>query len=278
MIQLDRTPVGGLHDYAQSPFRLLGFLQGRQFSSPQGFKHVAQVLYNKSKSRRYVSIVFRKRVYFQNSIAQLSSEVCGARSMLVFNEIDTDRFVETFDQIQSMGLKNNQGKGDSWHHISLPNDLHQNPLAAAAIKLIVKNVLPRAEVELAIGNGDHHLTSHDLAFVMRVGVVFAGAVMQVAAAGRVGAGVEGDEFFQPAIIVLVQAAFVVVNEDTGRDMHCVYKYQALLNSTFRDAVFDVAMNVDDHPTFGYVHPEFFGVRLHRLSLLRCRHLSGFERL
>jgi hypothetical protein len=40
----------------------------------------------------------------------------------------------------------------------LPNDLHQHALAP-----------PPAEVPIAFGDSDHHLTAHDLALDVRVG-------------------------------------------------------------------------------------------------------------
>ncbi len=51
------------------------------------------------------------------------------------------------------------------------DDLDQDALAAAAVELAVEDLLPRAEVELAIGDGDHHFPAHDLALEVGVGVV-----------------------------------------------------------------------------------------------------------
>ena len=85
-------------------------------------------------------------------------------------------------------------------------------------------MFPRPQVQLAFGDCHHDFTSHDLPFVVRVGVVFASAVVQAAAAGRVGAGVEGNKVFQPAVVVLVQAAFIVIDEHTGGDVHRVRKH------------------------------------------------------
>jgi DNA-binding CsgD family transcriptional regulator len=65
-------------------------------------------------------------------------------------------------------------------------------------------------VELAVGDGDDDFAAHDLAFVVGVGVVFARAIVEIAAGGRVAAGVERDEVFEPALVVGVQAGFVVV--------------------------------------------------------------------
>jgi hypothetical protein len=44
---------------------------------------------------------------------------------------------------------------------SLPDDLHQHALAAAAVKLAVEDLLSRSEIQLARRDGRHNLTSHD---------------------------------------------------------------------------------------------------------------------
>ena len=61
------------------------------------------------------------------------------------------------------------------------------------------------------------LSPHDLAFEVRVAVVFAGSVVQVLAYRFV-----RREFFKPLIVVLVQARFVVVDENRRGDVHRVY--------------------------------------------------------
>jgi len=81
---------------------------------------------------------------------------------------------------------------------SLPDNLHQRPFLAAAIELAVKNLLPGAEIELSVGNGNHHLASHDLAFHVGVGVVLAGTVVQILRDGFV-----RGQSFEPPVIVLM---------------------------------------------------------------------------
>ena len=70
------------------------------------------------------------------------------------------------------------------------NHFDQDTLGAAAIEFAVEDLLPRAEVELAVGHSDHHLAAHHLALVMRIAVVLAGAVVMVPhGAGSNGASV-----------------------------------------------------------------------------------------
>src|SRR3954453_7988791 len=59
------------------------------------------------------------------------------------------------------------------------NDFHQDPFASPSIEFAVENLLPWPEVELSFGNGYHHLPPHDLPFQMRIGIVFAGAIVLV---------------------------------------------------------------------------------------------------
>src|SRR5271157_2878001 len=81
---------------------------------------------------------------------------------------------------------------------SFADDLHQHALLAAAVELAVKDLLPRAEVELAGGDGDHDFPAHDLALHVGVGVVFTGTVVTV---GR--DRLMRREFLQPIVIVVV---------------------------------------------------------------------------
>ena len=94
-------------------------------------------------------------------------------------------------------------------------DLDQHALAAAAIELAVENLLPRAEIELPFRNRDHDLAPHHLAFEMGVRIVFAGAIMTVMADRLV-----RSQLFEPYIVVVMQAAFVVIDEHRRGGMRC----------------------------------------------------------
>ena len=91
--------------------------------------------------------------------------------------------------------------------------------ARLAVELAVEDLFPRAEVELAVGDGDDDLAAHDLAFHVGVGVVFAGAVVMVARGRRI----EGGELLQPLLVVFVQPRLVVVDEHAGGDVHGVHQ-------------------------------------------------------
>src|SRR5207248_11635494 len=43
----------------------------------------------------------------------------------------------------------------------LPNHLHQHPLLPPPVKLVIKNMLPRPKVLLAVGDRDHNFPPQD---------------------------------------------------------------------------------------------------------------------
>src|SRR6266850_1897538 len=61
----------------------------------------------------------------------------------------------------------------------IANDFHKHALASFPIEFTIKNLFPRPQIQLALRDRDHHFASHDLALEMRIGVVFAGAIVAV---------------------------------------------------------------------------------------------------
>lgn len=59
------------------------------------------------------------------------------------------------------------------------DNFHNDAFFTPPVKLAVKNLLPRAEVELAVRDRHHYLAAHDLALQMRIRVVFAGAIVLI---------------------------------------------------------------------------------------------------
>ena len=72
----------------------------------------------------------------------------------------------------------------------MADDFDENSFAASAVEFVVEDVFPRAEVQLAVGDRYDDLAAHDLSFVVSVGVVFSGSIVQVSTLLRVCAGVE----------------------------------------------------------------------------------------
>jgi hypothetical protein len=52
---------------------------------------------------------------------------------------------------------------------------------------------------------------------MRVGVVFAGAIVLICFGG----GIERGQLFEPFFVIFMQSAFVIVDEDAGGYMRCL---------------------------------------------------------
>ncbi len=81
---------------------------------------------------------------------------------------------------------------------SFANNFHQHALSSAAIEFAIEDLLPRTEVQFALGDRDDNLASHNLPFHVRIGIVLAGTVVHVLAYRLV-----RGELFQPALVILV---------------------------------------------------------------------------
>ncbi len=90
----------------------------------------------------------------------------------------------------------------------IPDQLHQYPFAPAPIELPIENLLPRAEIETALGNCDNNFSPHDLTFQVRIAVILAGLIVAVATQRRM-----GREFLKPPSEILMESALIIINED-----------------------------------------------------------------
>ena len=141
-----------------------------------------------------------------------------------------------------------------------PNDLYEYTLVAFAVKFPVKYLLPRPEIELAVRNGDDNLAPHDRAFHMSVGVVLiAVVVILVVRFFR-------REFLKPTLKVAVQTALIVIDKHTRRDVHGVYKAQALSDSALGERGFDLWRDIDVSAPGPGIAMQFFAVMFHMRSL------------
>ncbi len=89
----------------------------------------------------------------------------------------------------------------------LADNLDQHVIAVAAVKLTVKDLFQQAKTQTAIGDGTHHIPSHDLSLQMGIPVVFARAVMATTADRIV-----RSQFLQPLLVIGGQPYFVVVHQ------------------------------------------------------------------
>lgn len=126
-------------------------------------------------------------------------------------------------------------------------------------------MFPRAEVELAFGDSNHHFPAHDLALQVGVGIVFSGAIVLILRHRLV-----WRQCFQPLLIILMQAGFVIVDEYGGGDVHRVDQHQPLGHAAFFQAPLDVRRNIDEGPAGGDLEPKFPAVGFHALEDIRVR--------
>ena len=120
-----------------------------------------------------------------------------------------------------------------------PDNLHQHSFPAAPVKLPVEDLLPGAEIQLAVGHGHHHFPAHDLALHVGVGIVLPD-IVAVLGHRRV-----GRELLQPDIVVVVQARLVIVDEDAGGDVHGVSPATAPLDAALLQALLHFPGDVDE---------------------------------
>jgi hypothetical protein len=135
----------------------------------------------------------------------------------------------------------------------LTNNLYKHSLAAVPVELPVKDLFPWAEVEFAFGDGDDDFAAHDLAFEVGVCVVFAGAVVMILAGGSM-----RGEFFEPDLVIVMEAGFVVVDENRCGDVHRVDEDKAFFDAAFFDKILHGPGNVDETDPIGNFKGEILG--------------------
>ena len=147
----------------------------------------------------------------------------------------------------------------------LSDDLDKNALAPPAIELPVEDLLPRPEIQSAVCNRDHNFSTHDLAFQVRVCIVFARSVMTVSRYGLM-----RRELLQPFIVIMMQPHFVIVDEHGSGDVHGVHQYQPFPHTAFSQARLHLACDVDKTAPGRHFEPEFLAkiFHVHRLTSQR----------
>ena len=85
-------------------------------------------------------------------------------------------------------------------------------------------MLPRAQVQLPIGNRNHHLTPHNLAFHVSIRIIFVTVVPVLAV--RLFRG----QLLQPDLVVMMQPGFIIVDEYRSSYVHRIDKHKPVLNA------------------------------------------------
>ncbi len=136
---------------------------------------------------------------------------------------------------------------------------NEYPFAPPAVELSVKNLLPCPEIESAVGDGDHDLSTHDLPLHVGIGIVLTHVVLVG------GHWFVGRDFLQPDIVVVVQAGLVVIDEDRRGDVHGIAEHQTVCYPAFVDALLHFRGDVDKGPACGHLEPQFFSIAFHMCS-------------
>src|SRR5262249_34318174 len=129
------------------------------------------------------------------------------------------------------------------------NNFHQHTFSAAAIKLAIEDLLPWAKVQLPSRDRNVNLASHYLSLDVSVSVIFAGFVVMVLADRFV-----RRELFQPRLVILMQPAFVIVDEDGRCDMHRIHQHQTLHDTTLPQTLLNLWRDVYKRPSTRHVKP------------------------
>src|SRR5690606_67620 len=135
-----------------------------------------------------------------------------------------------------------------------PNNLHQDTFLTAPIELTVENLLPRPKIKTPIGDGHHDLAPHDLALHMRVSIVLTSTIMMIATDRLV-----RRQLFKPYTVIMVQTGFVIVDKNTGGDVHRVDEHQAFLDTCLMQALLDLTGDVDKGHTSRCIEPQFLAI-------------------
>ena len=81
-------------------------------------------------------------------------------------------------------------------------------------------------------------------------------------------GITRREPFKPHVVVGVQPALIVVDENGSGDVHGVYEREALLNAAIPQGNLDLGCNVEKRPPSWRFEPKLLAIRLHRLCFRR----------
>ena len=116
--------------------------------------------------------------HFSARGAEIWASAVGRRLALLIEK----RRLAPRRSVATAGRRLRVGKPTCWRPVRLTllaDHLDEHPLGSTAVELSVKDLLPGAEIQLPLCDRHHNLAAHDLAFVMGVGIVFAGAVVLV---------------------------------------------------------------------------------------------------
>src|SRR5262249_29805235 len=98
---------------------------------------------------------------------------------------------------------------------------------------------------------------------VRIGIVFTGVIVAILTDRFM-----RREAFKEDFIIVMQTAFVVIDEDRSGDMHSIDEAQAFLNAAFTQTIFNLWGDVDKGASGRHLKPKLFTITFHnRLTKL-----------
>ena len=135
---------------------------------------------------------------------------------------------------------------------SLSDYLDQHSLFSSAVEFAVENLFPRPEIQFAFGDRNDNFAAHDLTLQVCIGVVFAGTVVAIGVRRRV-----RRQFFQPQLIIVMKAGFIVVDEYRSRDVHGVDQTKTFGYAAPVNEFLDLWRDIDEPTSIRYFKPKMF---------------------
>src|SRR5262249_15284365 len=77
------------------------------------------------------------------------------------------------------------------------------------------------------------------------------------------------ELFEPLVVILMQSAFIVVDEHRCCDVHGVHQRQPFLDTALAQALLHLRRNVDESPPRRHFEPKLLAITLHCLMSSRA---------
>jgi hypothetical protein len=139
------------------------------------------------------------------------------------------------------------------------HDFNDYFFVALAVEFGVENLLPWAEIEFPVGDRDDDFMVNDQRLEVRVSVVFSGLMMLVVLP-------EWGESFQPLVDVFDQAALIVVDVDSGSDVHGGDQNHAVFDSRLPEGALNLRSQVNIGALGFRVQGQVFGVEFHTSHL------------
>jgi hypothetical protein len=131
----------------------------------------------------------------------------------------------------------------------LSDYLDQYSLLSLTVEFAVEDLFPAAKVELAMGYSDNNFPSHDGSLKMCIGVILEG-VMSILRMRLL-----WGNLLQPFLEVGMKAAFVIIDENRGGDMHGVTQENPFRDGTPRQTFLDLLGDVYQFPASLGIKPQ-----------------------